>query len=1115
MRIHAILPSENGRAGQKTKMIFEVNVAYIKVVDSKHIGKLKLRPTNEYPKILHGLKASTYKSSLIGECTSLKYLGHYSSVDVGFERELLWSCNLLHLYSNQLNSYLDKRHLYEDSVLNKDYDAALSILNEIEEDHGYSFWLIEAKTALLQNKDGLDAQKNFVSYLYDARQSGYSFDLVYYISFLISQRNEPLLKTNALIDFTKQQLKVEGEQSDVLKKFWIIIRYVVLGEDISNEKEASYLMAYLNTISIYDLLDFVVFFLMGFSFDETNQKRKEIKLSLRLLSSINDYRLDNLRSFGVYDELGGSPKIVDGEDFLQKAIFEKDKFFFELACYREEINSDSACLTLVSDFCLKIRDVFQANESMQESIEWIKKNRLNYKHIRFVSSIHEVIGIMENGAHVNVKEKYMSALSSHRNAINYIDREGFNYVNGVTLVNEVEHHFLRDLNAFVNDIYFDCEWFKNNPEKILASNLLPKKIFYYQFMINKLISDGSYSDAFKLAVDAYLENHNHLAFIPIDNMVSNRKWAFYSSMVNHEDAAIIIALYLKFHDDEKQRFNMKACCQKFVDSVGVNFHSELDEHSFGGDKPRLIEFLINICTPQVLEIDTNRYSNARSILDQRIKVCEKVITISKNEKIESELKEIKRKIAVSDGLKTTDTQGVTVDYNGFSSVAEQKIRDSFNRYIAFIEAGIDANSNYTIKESIGLTYNPIEESNSIIVNMLNELAKIFLSHHEYGLDYYLSMRIRHGRFIGILRGPLEQRKLITKYSSELDCYADNNYWHDVYKSYTSTDEMLELQNKLALFSLKFDAMIKDFTGLFIQIRSDKKPQGMYQISISPSLLDLAKNSIKEHKSFDVFLKEIFEVFFMIVESHSKELQKKINSDLKLGIRALIIELQQQISRIHSLKSIGRFDVNIHDELNHVRTDIDGAISNIINWFETSTYEKQDIRLYTFDELIDIGLARTKQTRMLFNPTIKSTLDTNSLEKMRFIPSVVATFSDIFSILFDNVYDHSGMGNDAEIHIDAQVLDTNEKCLYFFLSVRNRSVITTEKNEVINKIKEDIKSHNIRSRQEGHSGYHKLCAISIIKSTDDLDFGFDGDDFYTTMILTLDIDYQDDNGELDA
>ncbi|MFM5209226.1 hypothetical protein [Aeromonas hydrophila] len=1090
-------------------------MAIISVFDSEHIGNLKMRPTNEYPRILQGLKSIAYKNSIVGEYSQLKMLGSYSSINTGFERELLWSCNLLNIHARALNAYLEKRSRYEEFILNKNHDAALSILDEIEAHHGYSFWLIEAKTALLQNKDGLDAQKNFISYLYDTRGSGNEFDLVYYISFLISQRNEPLLKTQSLVDIIKRQLQVDNQPNDALKQFWIFIRYIILGEDISDDIEASILMAYLQTISIYDLFDYVVLCFMGMSFDKKKQSSKNFKLYLRLLSVINDYRIDNVASFDMNKEPLHSSVLVDSNDYLKNAVSEKDKFFFELACYSEKTNNTNIDSSLISDFCVKIRDVFKANESMQESIEWIKKTQLNNKHIRFVSAMHEVISIMQNRKKISVKEKYIATLASHKSIINFVNRDEFNYINGIALVNESEHAFINDLNTFLNDIYFNCEQFKNHPSQILNSNLLPKKIFYYQFMINKLLVKHEYSQAFKLAVDAYLENNNYLPFLPINEMVINRKWSFYSSLENHADAAIIIALYLKSYDDEKQRFNMKACCKRFIDGLDIDFHSELDENSFCGDKFRLIEFLANICIPQTLELDTNRYSNARSVLEQRIKVCEKITTIIKNDKIETELKEIKRKIAVSDGLKTTDTRGVTVDYNGFCSVAEQKIRDNFNRYIAFIEAGIDVGLNYKIKESIGLTYNPIEESDLIIIGIWNELAQIFLSHHEYGLDYYLSMRIRHGRFIGILRGPLEQRKLITKYSSESGCYVENLYWHDIYRASISSDEMTKLQEELASFSLKFDSMIKEFIGSFIQIRSDKKPHGMYHLLISSSLLDLAKNSIKEYKNFDVFLKDTFEIFFLIVESCSKELQKKINSDLKIGIRGLIIELQQKISTIHSLKSIGRFDVNIHDELNHVRTDIDGAISNITNWFETSTYEKQDIRLYTFDELIDIGLARTKQTRTLFDPAIESTLDTNSLEKMRFIPSVVATFSDIFSILFDNVYDHSGMGNEAEIHINAQVLDTNEKNLYFFLNVRNKSIVTTEKTEIINKIKRDIKSHNIRSRQEGHSGYHKLCAISIIKDTDDLDFGFDGEDFYTTMILTLDIDYQDDNGEFDS
>lgn len=1073
----------------------------ITVFGSRTIENLKAKPTNEYPKILKNSKENVYSNILISEYTPLKKLGEYRSIDTGFEREMLWSCNLLAQYSDALNSFLDKRNEYENQVLNKDFESATSTLDDIERVHGYSIWLIEAKIALLQNKDGLDAQKNFLSFLYDTRDSGNYFDLVYYISFLISQRNEPHVKTQALIDIIKKQLKVDSEQHDIYIKYWLTIRYVILGEDIYNKKDASYLMAYLQTVSIYDLLDFVVQYFIVLSFDKHSLDEKKLNLYIKLLSSIKDYRLDNVKHFGDYNINTPPSLLISGNDFLKYAETEKDKLFFELACYREEISKEPSHPSLISDFCFKIRDIFIASKSMLESIEWVKKTRLNNKHIRFISAMNEVMSIVQDKNESSIKEKYLSLISSHKNLINYIDKDEFFYNRAIPLIDKTEHFFINDVNTLINDIYFNSGHFKNTPSTILKSTLLPKKIFFYQFMTDKLIEQKEYSEAFKLASTAYLENYNYILFLPINEMVKNRKWSFYSSLDNHADAAIIISGYLKNNDDEKQRFNLKACCKKFIDDAGVKFHCELDERAFDGSQSRLIEFLSNVCTPQTLELDTNRYPNARSVLEQRIKVCEKIISILRNEKIEAELKDIQRKIAVSDGLKTTDTRGVTVDYNGFCSVAEQKIKDNFNRYIAFIEAGIDVDSNYNIKEKSSVNYNPIEESDIIILSILGELSKIFLSHHEYGLDYYLSMRIRHGRFIGILRGPLEQRKLITKFSNDIDSYVENSFWGDVYQSYISPDNMIKLQGLLTTFSYNFDTMIKEFTDSFIQIRSEKKPNGMYYLSISNQIIELAKNNIKENKNFDIFLKEMFDIFFLLIEGRSEELQNKIKSWLKIEIRNLIIELQQHAS---FLKNTPHLDLNIHDELNRVRTDIDGSINNIINWFETSTYEKQDIRLYTFEELIDIGLARTKQTRALFNPKIATTLEAKPLDKLCFISNVVATFSDIFSILFDNIYDHSEMGNNVEILIDAKVLEIKDGSAFFYLNVRNKSIVTPEKISIISKIKEDIKSHNIRSRQEGHSGYHKLCAIPMVKDVDDLDFGFDNDYFYTSMILTLDL-----------
>lgn len=62
---------------------------------------------------------------------------------------------------------------------------------------------------------------------------------------------------------------------------------------------------------------------------------------------------------------------------------------------------------------------------MKKSIEWIRKNKLNYKHISFITSINEVASIMQNDSTINIKNKYISVLLSNQNTINYFNKVNF------------------------------------------------------------------------------------------------------------------------------------------------------------------------------------------------------------------------------------------------------------------------------------------------------------------------------------------------------------------------------------------------------------------------------------------------------------------------------------------------------------------------------------------------------------------------------------------------------------------------------------------------------------------------------------------------------------------
>ncbi|WP_449758618.1 hypothetical protein [Erwinia persicina] len=1072
------------------------------ITGSKSLILAKSGPTKNYPSEIKKLQKTIFRDTMVNNKTPLDYLGKYDFIKGNLKQEILWSANIIKAHREKINSFISKRKTFENLIINKKHSLAEESLNEIEREHGFSLWMIEAKVSLLQIKDGLDAQKSFISTLYNKRKSADGFDIVFYLSFLISQRNEPLVRPDGFISGIKKQLGVNLKNESQLDKLWLIVRYFIFGENIVKDEEIAYLLSWICSLSIYDLYDFNTLSVINL-IQKKWTGEKYIEIAIKCLEGINDTKALNIIEY--CEKKNNNHKKIN-----QKSFTPENKLYIELLCHNKENMLENNEDTLTSDFVSKMRDFFQANNTRRDSFEWLRKTYFNFKHISTIYSMYEISKIIiddKNGQQDAFVTSFLSPQRQSLYTVMKLEEEGIENNFTDTNLNQL----YKNICLLFDENNHEDGKFSKKPELIKNTKLLLTDIIFVNLTIKSLIRKSSFTEAFKFSVDSYLNNKNYIDILPLEELVKDRKWIFYQKLDNYCDAAIIISLYLQSNNtDDKQKFNMKACCQTFINENNVSYHHLLDLKHFKNDEKRAMEFLSKVCTPEILEIDTPRYKSARSVLDERIRVCEKTLNISFNKKIEDELLEIKRKIAVSDGLKTADTRGITVDFKGFSIIASKKIKDNYLRYRAFLDAGINKEVVYSVEGNNSLIYNPNQESDQIVIGLLSEISYIFLSHHEYGLDYYLSMRIRHGRFIGILRGPLEQRKLITKYSSELGMYAKNSYWSEIYENMLSNTDMEKLQRELSLFSTSFDNLIKKFIDEKIQIKNEKKPNGLYTIPVTTNLLEITKKTIKDSMDFDSFLKNMFDAFLLHIESCSREVQRIIKKELKHNIREIIMTLYQNVSKTIPARHQNRVINNIFDELNHLRKDIDSSINNILNWFETSTYEKQDISFYTFPQLIDIGLARTKQTRLHFSPNL--ILEFNESGGFIFEPSILPLFSDLFSILFDNISDHNGISNNIDVNIKAEVTNTSRNQISLLINVKNKSIVTEQKTTTIDLIKDDIKNHNIRSRQEGNSGYHKIKAMGVIKNEEDLDFGFDDDCFYTNVVITLELHYFHIEGE---
>src|SRR5260370_42309335 len=114
------------------------------------------------------------------------------------------------------------------------------------------------------------------------------------------------------------------------------------------------------------------------------------------------------------------------------------------------------------------------------------------------------------------------------------------------------------------------------------------------------------------------------------------------------------------------------------------------------------------------------------------------------------------------------------------------------------------------------------------------------------------MRIRHGSLSGHLRGPLEEKNLIVSKNEAGEGHRSNTILAD--RLHLAADRSAFFA-AFTQFSSQYDAIIADLTKNLLQIRSAKKPQGVFSLDLqrNPVILHFVRARITEKTSFNDFL----------------------------------------------------------------------------------------------------------------------------------------------------------------------------------------------------------------------------------------------------------------------
>lgn len=483
---------------------------------------------------------------------------------------------------------------------------------------------------------------------------------------------------------------------------------------------------------------------------------------------------------------------------------------------------------------------------------------------------------------------------------------------------------------------------------------------------------------------------------------------------------------------------------------------------------------------------------------ERIKICHSLKDINpiKKQEYMLEIKERERKLFVRKEKTRIEQNKIYVDIDGVKKILEKELKDDYDRLNHLIEemkyqknadivALLETVKAISVEQNIG--YNkalnsvylggvPQDEIDNLFKKIIEISRDIFVKNEHYGLDVYLSTKIRHGTLSNHLRKPLEKENLITVRDMRKNAYLENQYWQQELYLLADQNELSAIQNALKLFSETHDDLIKYITSKLLQVdttpifRTDiegniitnENEEALFKYKFSNlELKKMLYNFLDDRLLFEPFIAYLIQILWDKTDTNLKEIRNILEQKIKQKILNNFDQLQDNLANIHS-------DINkLKNSIAKARTEINQSLVILIAWFgRMENLEKRDFEIR---DTIDI-VQNIFDKQQVY---LECDIDTMPFFKGNLLDG----FIDIFFILFDNAFKHSGLNDETKIKIQITNSD-NKISIKISNNVIAESKSLQELNHDIQILQKDYGSQQSKTHlhKEGNTGFFKIWKI---------------------------------------
>jgi hypothetical protein len=603
-----------------------------------------------------------------------------------------------------------------------------------------------------------------------------------------------------------------------------------------------------------------------------------------------------------------------------------------------------------------------------------------------------------------------------------------------------------------------------------------------------LLDIGRVEECIDYITSVYLANPELGSILPVSQAIENVDSAVRDRLKGDLSLAILYDMYVQHFADDLDGA-LQFAFEDALEAHDCSRPSELRDCVDRFDRAKLIYFLRNICVPQVMD-GSVEFNSSAELEDERMAVCQLLAELDAARKAayQAESTEIARRKLIKRRMQEIELSKIYVDIERIKKLAQEDFSETFARYkalpvtdVSSIERVVEAIKKVAAEpKTIVILTLPQNEKTSVLKNLFSDLRDLFVSSSEYGLDGYLSVRIRHGTLAGQLRSSLEGAHLLTQRERDSTDYRPNTYW-PAQLYLTDQKQNHDLAQRLARFSGDFDSLIQEVTNEWIQVRTTEEGKGVFDFRLNDPQIAVLRASLVDETTLEVFLDFAFAMLWQKLDSNLTLMRERLASEAKSRFDVLLVNLQRNLE--HVAKGVDISDLN--NALTSVRTDLANAVNRVIQWFQLPRQTSNTPFPIADAITIAVESIRRFHREVTFDPDVMVTGDITLPGLI--LPGVV----DVFIIMFENIIRHSRTASPPTVAVNVSI-----KAQWITFVVENeigQGVYSEASVEQISRLKSEVERGGYKKSvaAEGGTGFHKIWKIIAhdVGGGATLNFGF--------------------------